>query len=63
MRLLVPVTFAAGSYVYGDISLPRVDALAARAQSGQLWLALTNLDPNRTAQVEVTFGWCKARRG
>jgi alpha-N-arabinofuranosidase len=51
---LVPVTFSAGSYVYGDISLPRVDAVAAKAKSGKLWLALTNLDPNHTAEVEVT---------
>jgi alpha-L-arabinofuranosidase len=51
---LVPVAFDAGSYVHGEISLPRVDAIAARAKSGGLWLALTNLDPNRAVQVEVT---------
>jgi alpha-L-arabinofuranosidase len=61
--LLVPVTFAAGRYVYGDISLPRVDAVAARAKNGQLWLALTNLDPNRTAQVEVTVAGIRRAAG
>ena len=61
--LLVPVTFDAGSYVYGDISLPRVDAVAARAKSGKLWLALTNVDPNRTAQVEVTVAGVKRAVG
>jgi alpha-N-arabinofuranosidase len=50
----VPVSFTAGSFVYGDISLPRVDAMAARDGSGQIWLALTNLDPRRMAQVAVT---------
>ncbi len=30
-----------------------MDAIAARAKSGKLWLALTNVDPNRAVQVEV----------
>jgi alpha-N-arabinofuranosidase len=51
---LVPIRFDAGSYVYGNVSLPRVDAIAARAKSGKLWLALTNVDPNRIVEVEVT---------
>jgi alpha-N-arabinofuranosidase len=36
----VPVSFDAGAYVHGDISLPRVDAVAARDASGKLWLSL-----------------------
>jgi alpha-N-arabinofuranosidase len=31
-----------------------VDAIAARAKSGRLWLALTNVDPNLEVRVEVT---------
>jgi alpha-N-arabinofuranosidase len=46
---LVPVRFDAGTYRYGDISLPRVDAVAARSVSGQLWLALANVDPKSPA--------------
>ena len=49
----VPISFAAGWYVYGNISLPRLDAIAAREKNGKLWLALTNVDPKRTASVEV----------
>ena len=41
----VPVTFDAGTYTHGDITLPRVDAIAAKDAAGTLWLALTNLDP------------------
>ena len=41
----VPVTFDAGTYTHGDITLPRVDAIAAKDAAGKLWLALTNLDP------------------
>ncbi|HEY8536412.1 MAG TPA: alpha-L-arabinofuranosidase C-terminal domain-containing protein [Vicinamibacterales bacterium] len=47
----VPVTFDAGTYTHDGITLPRVDAIAARATDGTLWLALTNLDPNRPAEI------------
>jgi alpha-N-arabinofuranosidase len=50
---VVPVSFEAGSYVHGDVTLPRLDALAARDAAGKLWLAVTNLDPNRPAAVEA----------
>ena len=41
------MTFDAGSYKFGDIELPRVDAIAARDAAGKLWVSLTNLDPTR----------------
>jgi len=49
----VPVSFAAGSYVKGDVSLPRLDAIAAKDRDGKLWVAVTNLDPTRAATVEL----------
>jgi len=52
---LVPVAFDAGSYTHGDISLPRVDAIAAKDTSGKLWLAITNLDPNQPIEVETSL--------
>ena len=51
----VPVTFNAGTYTHGDITLPRVDAIAARDAAGRLWLALTNVDPNRPAEIEASL--------
>jgi alpha-L-arabinofuranosidase len=51
----IPVTFDAGSYRHGDITLPRVDAVAARAVNGKLYLALVNLDPARPETVRVTL--------
>ncbi len=60
---LVPVTVDAGTYVYRNITLPRVDAVAARARSGRLWLSLTNVDPDRTVQVEVTAAGAKRAEG
>jgi alpha-N-arabinofuranosidase len=49
----VPVTFNAGTYTHGSISLPRVDAIAAKDAAGTLWLALTNIDPNEPADVDA----------
>ena len=51
----VPVTFDAGRYTFGPITLPRVDVLAARDASGTLWLALTNVDPRRPADITATL--------
>jgi alpha-N-arabinofuranosidase len=52
---LVPVSFDAGTYAYGDIRLPAVDAVAARDASGKLSLSLVNVDPNRPASVGLTI--------
>jgi alpha-N-arabinofuranosidase len=49
----VAVTFDAGSYVKGEASLPRVDAISAKDQAGKLWLAVTNLDAVRPVTIEL----------
>jgi alpha-N-arabinofuranosidase len=49
----VPATFDPGSYKNGDISLPRIDAIAAKDAAGKLWLAITNLDPNQEVEIEI----------
>jgi len=51
----VPVSFDAGTYTHGNVTLPRLDAIAARDTAGKLWLAVTNLDPDRSAAVEATL--------
>src|SRR5215470_9577917 len=51
----VPVTFDAGSYKQGDISLPRVDAIAAKDSAGRLWVEITNVDPNQPVEIEVSL--------
>jgi alpha-N-arabinofuranosidase len=50
----IPVTFNAGTYKNGDITLPRVDAIAAKDTSGKLWLELTNVNPNNAVEIEVS---------
>jgi alpha-L-arabinofuranosidase len=57
----VPVTFDASTYTRGDITLPRVDAIAAKDTSGKLWLELTNLDPNESTEVAVNLHGISAK--
>jgi alpha-N-arabinofuranosidase len=58
---LVPVQLEAGTYVQGDRRLPRLDAIAARAADGTLWLAVTNVDPNRAGRIDISVEGMRAR--
>src|SRR5438270_9482828 len=51
---LVPISFNSGAYHFGALTMPRVDAVAARDQAGRLWLALTNIDPSQPAELSVS---------
>ena len=51
----VPLAMDAGRYTHGTISLPRVDAIAARDAAGTIWLSFANVDPNRSAQIAATL--------
>jgi alpha-N-arabinofuranosidase len=57
----VPVTFDAGTYTHGDVTLPRVDAIAAKDAAGVLWLSLTNLDPNAPVEIDASVSGLAAR--
>jgi alpha-N-arabinofuranosidase len=57
----VPVRFDAGTYTQGSVTLPRVDAIAAKDEAGKLWLAVTNIDPTRPATVEASIAGLTAR--
>ena len=48
--MLEPVSFEAGVYRPG---IPRLDAVAARDAKGRLWVAITNIDPNRPAEIAL----------
>ncbi len=50
----VPVSYDAGTYSFDGVSLPRVDAIAARDVAGKLWIEITNLDPDRPAEIEIS---------
>jgi alpha-N-arabinofuranosidase len=52
---IVPVSFEAGTYTHGNVTLPRVDAIAAKDKAGKLWLAVTNVDPDRPVSIEASL--------
>jgi len=58
---LVPVSFEPGTYRYGDVNVPRVDAVAARDSAGRLWLALANVDPKEPTTMVVNIPGVTAR--
>jgi alpha-N-arabinofuranosidase len=49
----IPVDFDPGSLHRNGITLPRVDAVAARDTSGKLWIAITNLDPEKPLEIDA----------
>ena len=57
----VPVNIAAGTYTHGDVTLPRVDAIAAKDAAGKLWLAITNLDAHRGIELEANLAGMTAK--
>jgi alpha-L-arabinofuranosidase len=57
----VPVRFDTGLYTHGDVSMPRVDAIAAKDAAGTVWLAVTNIDPTRSADVVVRLAGLAAK--
>ena len=59
---LLPVDLGLlGQYKVSDITLPRIDGIAARAKNGSVFLALTNLDANETADLAVSVEGLSAR--
>ncbi|MBP7571136.1 MAG: alpha-N-arabinofuranosidase [Acidobacteria bacterium] len=56
----LPVAYDAGWYTKGTFALPRLDAIAAKDAAGTLWLALTNVDPNRPATIAVRLAGARA---
>jgi alpha-L-arabinofuranosidase len=51
----IPLTLNAGTWAHGKISLPRLDAIAAKDAQGRLLLAFTNVDPSRPAPIDVAI--------
>jgi alpha-L-arabinofuranosidase len=59
---LVPISFDAGRYQHGDLSLPRIDAIAAQSQDGTIAVAVVNVDPSNPAGVTLDVPGSSARR-
>ena len=52
---LLPINFNAGVYKFDKITLPKVDAIAAKGKDGKIWLALINLDPNNSTNITANI--------
>jgi alpha-L-arabinofuranosidase len=59
--VFVPIELNAGAYTFGDAAAPRLDAIAARGADGALWLAATNVDANRPAQLRINVDGASLR--
>jgi alpha-N-arabinofuranosidase len=57
---LWPVSFDAGIYRHGNVSMARIDAVAARDAAGKIWLAVTNIDPDQPARITLHIEGVKA---
>lgn len=51
----LPVTFNSGSYQVEGIKLPRLDAIAALGKDENIYVAITNIHPVKTASVVLSF--------
>jgi alpha-N-arabinofuranosidase len=57
----VPVSFSGGFYTHRDVALPRLDAIAAKDATGKLHVAITNVDPNAAADIELSVAGIRAK--
>jgi alpha-L-arabinofuranosidase len=57
----VPLSFDAGTYVHAGVTLPRVDAIAARTADGKLLVAVTNLDPENPVTIDTRISGMSAK--
>src|ERR1022692_2763184 len=49
----IPVAFDAGAYTHGSVTLPRLDAIAAKAADGKLILEITNLEAENPIDIDA----------
>ena len=58
---LIPISLEAGEYSFEGQILPQLDGIAARGKDGKVWLALTNIDPNRPVEVTASLKGVSAK--
>jgi alpha-L-arabinofuranosidase len=58
--IFVSVAFDAGSYTHGSVTLPRVDAIAAKSVDGKLLIEITNLDAENPVAIEADLAGTEA---
>ena len=58
---VIPVTYEAGTYTHGGITLPRADIIAARGKDGKVYLSITNIDPTQPLEIDASILGFKAK--
>src|SRR5690606_21663613 len=56
----LPFAVEAPEYRHGEFSVPAVHGSAVRAKDGHVYVALTNLDPDRAASVSASVSGLQA---
>lgn len=51
----IPINYDAGNYQVGNITLPRIDAIAAKGKNGNIYVAITNIDAGKQASFDLSF--------
>ena len=51
----IDLDFDKGSYQIDGIELPQIDAIAALGEDGQTYIAITNIDPKNTVNIELSL--------
>jgi alpha-N-arabinofuranosidase len=57
----LPVTYDAGTYTHGGVTLPRADIAAAKAKDGKVYVSITNIDPTQPLEVDLDALGLKAK--
>jgi alpha-L-arabinofuranosidase len=58
---LIPVVLDAGAYTHGNVTVPRVDAIAAKAVDGRVLLEISNLDAENPVAIDTDLPGIRPR--
>ncbi|MEQ5806099.1 alpha-N-arabinofuranosidase [Alteromonas sp. NFXS44] len=52
----IPSDFKADMITIGKTHLPQIDVVSAKSPEGKIWMALINIDPGKTTEIEALAG-------
>jgi alpha-N-arabinofuranosidase len=58
----LPIDIQTGSYAFDKLSIPQVNASAAKTKDGKIIIGLTNLDPHQTVVVSTALDGAKVSK-
>jgi alpha-N-arabinofuranosidase len=57
----IPLDLTAPNFTQGDKTLPSINASAARAKDGKIYVGVANMDPQDSVDLEIDLGALKAK--